>query len=326
MLVVDRGAGTLADRRFVDFPEYVNAGDCVTFNDTRVLPARLYGRRARTGGAVEALLVKPVSPSQGQDEHDEPGLWEALLRPGRKMRLGDRAVFGDVLEARVVAEGEGGLRTLEFTPADRVIEIVERIGHTPLPPYIRRPVESRDEPTDRERYQTVFAKHPASAAAPTAGLHFTPEILSAIEARGAQRAEITLEVGLGTFQSVRVENVEEHHMHAERFSISEEAAAKIRKADRVVAVGTTTARTLEHAAAEGRERLGWGHGETDIFITPGYRFQAVGALLTNFHLPESTLLMLVAAFAGRELTLQAYRHAVEERYRFYSYGDCMLIV
>lgn len=316
MLVLDRAARTFSDRRFLDLPEYVGPGDCVVFNNTRVLPARLYGRRARTGGAIEVLLLRPV---------DGPTYWEALVRPGRKMRLRDRVLFGDELEATVVSQQEGGLRTLELATSDEgldVIDVIERIGHMPLPPYIERD----DVEADRERYQTVYSCELGSAAAPTAGLHFTPEILAALEERGARRAEVTLHVGLGTFQPVRAENIDEHTMHSEIFSIEEDAARTIRSAERILAVGTTTVRTLEHAARAGRESIQPTDGETDIFIKPGHRFQAVDRMLTNFHLPESTLIMLVAAFAGKELTMEAYGHAVAEEYRFYSYGDCMLIL
>lgn len=308
MLVVDRSTGSLRDSVFRSFPEHVGEGDVVVFNNTRVLPARLHGKRSG-GGLSETLLVKKVS--------DSPLRWKALVRPGRKMRVGDVVRYPGGLEATVVERGEFGLRTLEFTPAEDFYPTLERIGRMPLPPYIKR--SAGDE--DRERYQTVFARESGSAAAPTAGLHFTPEILDAIRARGAQTAEVTLHVGLGTFQPVHTETVEEHVMHAESFWIPEETVKAVQAAKRVVAVGTTCVRTLEHWA-----RTGETSGETDIFIYPGFEFRCVDALLTNFHLPDSTLILLVAAFLGKDKTLAAYRHAIEQRYRFYSYGDCMLIL
>jgi len=307
MLVVDRNTGAWQDRMFRDLPEQLSPGDLVVFNNTRVLPARLHGKRSG-GGLSETLLVKKVS--------DEPLRWEALVRPGRKMRVGDVVRYPGGLEAKVVERGEFGLRTLEFTPAEDFYATVERIGRMPLPPYIKR--SAGDE--DRERYQTVFARESGSAAAPTAGLHFTPKIVDAIRARGAKTAEVTLHVGLGTFQPVHAETVEEHEMHAESFWISEETVQALRAAKRVIAIGTTCVRTLEHWA-----RTGETSGETDIFIYPGLEFHCVSAILTNFHLPDSTLILLVAAFLGKEKTLAAYRHAIEQEYRFYSYGDCMLI-
>jgi S-adenosylmethionine:tRNA ribosyltransferase-isomerase len=333
MLHLRRDTGTLGDTRFREFPELLRPGDLVVFNNTRVFPARLYGHRSGVRaqklspanpasreflkGRVEALLVRRV-PGEGET-------WEALVRPGRKIGVGERLYFGDgELEAEVVARGEFGERTLRFAPGADFFAAVERIGHVPLPPYIAR----QDTPADRERYQTVFARERGSVAAPTAGLHFTPEILDRIRARGIETAEVTLHVGLGTFQPVHAEVVEENKLHREWFAISEEAAAKVNHAldagRRVVAVGTTTVRTLEFAArASGR--LTAQSGEADLFIYPGFQFRVVHAMLTNFHLPKSTLLMLVAAFAGRDLTLEAYRHAVQQKYRFYSYGDCMFI-
>ncbi len=314
MLVVDRAAGTWRDRRFLDLPEYLKPRDCLVLNNTRVLPARLYGRRRGATGLVEVLLVKRVG--------HEPMRWEALVRPGRKMRVGEVVEFPGGLSGAIVDRGEYGLRTLEFQPPEGFFETLERIGHMPLPPYIKR----ADSDEDRGRYQTVFAKESGSAAAPTAGLHFTPEVLRRCEEAGAEKAEITLHVGLGTFQPVRVDEIEAHRMHSEVFEVDAPAAESLRRAERVVAVGTTAVRTLETAVRRGDGRIQACSGETDIFIYPGFEFQAVGAMLTNFHLPESTLLMLVSAFAGRELSLAAYRHAVEERYRFFSYGDCMLII
>ncbi len=322
MLVIDRQAGTWQDRTFLDFPSLLEAGDRLVLNNTRVLPARLFGQREAgpdslqpPTGVVEALLTKPVS--------EQPLRWEALVRPGRKLDIGQRVTFSDRLRATVVAKGERGVRVLEFdSPGDFYAEL-ERVGHVPLPPYIQR----EDQASDRERYQTVYAAQPGAAAAPTAGLHFTEEVLSACRSRGVETVEITLHVGLGTFQPVHVDRVEEHQMHSERYEISETAAKALSSGEgRIVAAGTTSVRTLEAAAQRGNGAIQAGSGETDIFIYPGYDFQAVDALLTNFHLPQSTLLMLVCAFAGQELMLEAYRHAVRERYRFFSYGDCMLIV
>lgn len=309
MLVADRQTGSLRDSHFREFPQLVGPGDLVVFNNTRVLPARLHGRRSG-GGRAETLLVKKVS--------DTPLRWEALVRPGKKIRVGDVVRYEGGLEATIVERGEFGLRTLEFTPAEEFYPTLERIGEMPLPPYIKRPSEEEE---DRERYQTVYARESGSAAAPTAGLHFTPEILDAIRARGAKTAEVTLHVGLGTFQPVHAETVEEHAMHAESFWIPGETVEAIQSAKRVIAIGTTSVRTLEHWA-----RTGETSGETDIFLYPGQEFRCVNAMLTNFHLPDSTLILLVAAFLGKDKTLTAYRHAIEHEYRFYSYGDCMLIL
>lgn len=325
MLVLDRAAGTWQDRTFRDLSSYLGAGDCLVLNDSRVFPARLLGHRAgvhslpvgrnnpkrreHLSGEVEVFLLRAVS-ADGKD-------WEALVRPGRKMRVGERIVFNGGLEAGIVARGEFGERIVRFQTDADLFPQFERIGHVPLPPYIKRP----DEAADRERYQTVFAREKGSVAAPTAGLHFTPEILDACRARGADIAYVTLHVGLGTFQPLHEEQVERARLHSERYRITPENAAKIHAARRLVAVGTTSVRTIETALRSGREQ-----GETDIFIYPGYEFRGVGALLTNFHLPRTSLLLLVCAFAGKDLTIAAYRHAVEARYRFYSYGDCMLIV
>jgi len=350
-------SGALEDRWFREFPELLRAGDLVVFNNTRVFPARLYGRRGvrsspgnqnpqvstertsqnphplakdarRVGhpGRVEVLLTRQVRM--------EPNEWECLVRPGRKIGVGERLFFGeqDELQAEVIGRGEFGERRIRFEPADDFFGIVEEIGHIPLPPYIAR----GDSSGDRERYQTVYARERGSVAAPTAGLHFTSEILARMRERGIETAEVTLHVGLGTFQPVRSERVEEHQIHSEAYSISEEAAEKIgrarRESRRIVAVGTTTVRTLEYAAQQnenphspGAGEIRAGAGEANLFIYPGYKFQVVQALLTNFHLPQSTLLMLVCALGGKENVMRAYEHAVRERYRFYSYGDCMLV-
>jgi len=328
MLVVYRSEGRWEDRTFREFPSFLRTGDCLVLNDSRVFPARLFGRRAGLhalpvgknnpkrneylSGEVEVFLLRPV----GADGRD----WDALVRPGRKMPVGEKIHFADGLEAEIVARGEFGERTIRFHRAAGLYEEFEKIGHVPLPPYIKR----GDEARDRERYQTVFAREKGSVAAPTAGLHFTPEILQQCRAAGAEVAYVTLHVGLGTFQPLHAEQVEQGRLHAERYRITEDNAAKMRAARRLVAAGTTSVRTVESALRTGEIRAQ--SGETDIFIYPGFEFRGAGAMLTNFHLPKTSLLLLVSAFAGRELTLAAYRHAVEARYRFYSYGDCMLII
>jgi S-adenosylmethionine:tRNA ribosyltransferase-isomerase len=328
MLVLHRAERRWEDRSFRDFPSYLHPGDCLVLNDSRVFPARLFGRRAGVralpigkknpkrheylSGAVEVFLLRPVSADGKQ--------WEALVRPGRKMPTGERIRFENGMEGEITGRGAFGERTIQFqTDADPFQEF-EKIGHVPLPPYIKR----ADQPADRERYQTVFAREKGSVAAPTAGLHFTPEILEQCRARGAETAYVTLHVGLGTFQPLHAEQVEQARLHGERYSINEENAAKMRAARRLVAVGTTSVRTIETALQRGLMEAQ--HGETDIFIYPGFTFRGTGAMLTNFHLPRTSLLLLVCAFAGTELALAAYAHAVEQRYRFYSYGDCMLIV
>jgi len=335
LLHLHRETGKFEDRAFRDFPGLLRQGDLLVVNNSRVFPARLFGRRSGLHaqplssrnpasrdflrGRVEVLLTRQSGPEE----------WQALVRPGRKIGVGERVTFGDnsELQAEIIARGEFGERTLRFQRVPDFFAVVEKLGHVPLPPYIAR--EDRKE--DRERYQTVYARREAlgSVAAPTAGLHFTPATLAQLRARGIEIVEVTLHVGLGTFQPVHAERVEDHKMHRESFSISDEAAAKINGAleqlRRVVAVGTTTVRTLEYAAQQGDGRIRAGSGEADIFIYPGFTFHVVGALLTNFHLPQSTLLMLVSAFAGLEKVLPAYEHAVQEAYRFFSYGDCMLI-
>ena len=336
LLRVNRGSGGLQDGRFRDFPDLVRTDDLIVFNNTRVFPARLYGRRSGAKaqpvssrnpsaqdflkGRVEVLLTRQISQN--------PNEWECLVRPGRKIGVGERLFFGDEseLQAEVIARGSFGERRIRFYPAPDFFGLIERLGHVPLPPYIDRP----DRPGDRDRYQTVYARERGSVAAPTAGLHFTPEILARVQDCGIETTEITLHVGLGTFQPVRVDRVEDHRLHRESYEISNEAATKINRAlsagRRVVAVGTTTVRTLEYVAGQSEDgRVQPGRGEADIFIHPGYEFRVVGALLTNFHLPQSTLLMLVCAFAGKEPVMHAYRHAVAQKYRFYSYGDCMFV-
>jgi len=348
MLILDRTTGSLADRTFADLPSLLNPGDLLVLNDSRVIPARLFARRANArgrqepSGLIEVLLTAPAAE----------GNWNALVRPGRKVRVGDHLEFhpegagatgrsgpmgsaegagafrplNQLLRAEVIASGEFGERTLRFAPVNDFYAALEQIGHMPLPPYIKR----EDANTDRERYQTVFAQHRGSVAAPTAGLHFTPSVLEAIQARGVEIAKITLHVGLGTFAPLRVERLNEIHLHSERYTLSAETAEALNRARaenrRIVAVGTTTVRTLEHCARiAGAAQLQPHTGETSIFISPGYEFRIVNAILTNFHLPQSSLLMLVSAFAGRERVLAAYVHAVRQQYRFFSYGDCMLI-
>jgi S-adenosylmethionine:tRNA ribosyltransferase-isomerase len=336
MLHVRRQTGAFEDRVFRDFPDMLRTGDLVVLNNTRVFPARLYGRRSGAKaqplssrnpatrdflhGRVEVLLTRQLT--------EDPNDWECLVHPGRKVGVGEHLFFGerDDLEAEVLSRGAFGERRIRFRPTTNFFNLIETLGHVPLPPYIAR----ADRRGDRERYQTVYARERGSVAAPTAGLHFTPEILGQLHERGIETAELTLHVGLGTFQPIRVERVEDHRLHKEHYSIGQGAATAINRAleqqRRIVGVGTTTVRTLEYAIAQSSD--GWiapQEGEADLFIYPGFMFRIVGALLTNFHLPESTLLMLVCAFGGREAVLQAYGHAVQQGYRFYSYGDCMFL-
>ena len=352
LLHLNRLPRSWQDRSFREFPNLLRSDDLLVVNNTRVFPARLYGHRSGQRaqslspqnpaardflrGRVEVLLTRQVA--------DDPNEWECLVRPGRKIGVGEKLYFvgppgsppddPPQLEAGVTERGSFGERRIRFAPVIDFFAIVERIGHVPLPPYIDRD----DRAADRDRYQTVYAQAPGSmarsVAAPTAGLHFTPKILEQIRRRGVEIAEITLHVGLGTFQPVRVEKVEDHKMHREWYEIPAEAAQAVNQAKaekrRVVAVGTTTVRTLEYAAGLSEERTGGnrveaGRGEADAFIYPGYRFRIVDALLTNFHLPQSTLLMLACALGGKEFVMGAYTHAVETGYRFYSYGDCMFV-
>ena len=327
MLVMDRAAGAVRDSTFAEFPALLRPGDVLVLNDSRVIPARLYARRTlrrereKPTGRIEVMLTEPAGKNR----------WRALVRPGRKVAIGERLVFPGpegaiALEAEVLERGQYGERLLEFAPGTDFFAAIERIGHTPLPPYIHRD----DADADRERYQTVYARERGSVAAPTAGLHFTPEILQAIRARGVEIARVTLHVGLGTFAPLRVERVAEVRLHKEHYTLSAETAAAVNRARRegrrVVAVGTTVVRTLEACARQAKGGELEAHsGVTEIFIAPGFEFRAVNSLLTNFHLPQSSLLMLVSAFAGRERVLEAYRHAVGRRYRFFSYGDCMFL-
>jgi S-adenosylmethionine:tRNA ribosyltransferase-isomerase len=326
MLVMDR-AGGLRDSNFSEFPNLLQPGDLLVLNDSRVIPARLYARRTlrrereKPTGRIEVMLTE----SAGENE------WHALVRPGRKVAIGEILVFpapsGEIeLKAEVIERGQFGDRLLRFEPVGDFYAALDRIGHIPLPPYIHRD----DAVADRERYQTVYSCERGSVAAPTAGLHFTPQILDTLTARGVEVARITLHVGLGTFAPLRVERVHEVRLHRERYTLSAETADAINRAvaegRRTVAVGTTVVRTLEHCAREASGAPLVSHsGDTEIFISPGFHFRLVGALLTNFHLPQSSLLMLVSAFAGRVRILDAYRHAVERRYRFFSYGDCMFL-
>ncbi|MCL4516930.1 MAG: tRNA preQ1(34) S-adenosylmethionine ribosyltransferase-isomerase QueA [Firmicutes bacterium] len=330
LLVLSRAGGRLAHRRFRDLTEYLAPGDVLVLNDTRVIPARLYGARRREGGPdaggggdssagvpeikVEVLLLKRLADKS----------WETLVRPGRRLKAGDAIVFGGgELLAHVADKTEAGGRVLEFEYEGVFEEILHRLGQMPLPPYITAPLK------DQERYQTVYSRYEGSAAAPTAGLHFTPGLLEEIAGRGVKIVYLTLHVGLGTFRPVQAEEIEEHQMHSEFYTVAAAAAAAInaarRAGKRVFAVGTTAIRTLETVAADTGE-IAPGSGWTSIFIYPGYRFKAVDALITNFHLPKSTLLMLVSAFTGRELILAAYREAIARGYRFFSFGDAMLIL
>lgn len=335
MMVIDRARGTFTDHRFRELASILEPGDLMVFNNTRVIPARLLGRRRGTRSqpigkgnpAAREYLTGKTELLLTRREGDD--IWQGLVHPGRKVRTGEVLVFGreGELQAEVLRRGERGLRRVRLVSRRGTVdEAIERLGHVPLPPYIDR----RDEPRDREAYQTVFARVPGAVAAPTAGLHFSERVLAELRSRGVETSEITLHVGPGTFRPVHAERIEEHRMDPELFEIGPQAAARINAAltagRHVVAIGTTTVRVLEDAMRARGGPIDPGSGETSLFIYPGFRFRVVGALLTNFHLPRSTLLMLVAAFAGRELTLNAYRHAVEERYRFYSYGDCMLIV
>lgn len=313
LLVLDKETGKTEHHVFKEIVNYLEEGDCLVINDTKVLPARLIGAKVGTDAKIEVLLLK-------RKEND---VWETLVKPGKKAKPGTKISFGDgILVGEVLDIVEEGNRLIQFQYDGIFEEVLDQLGEMPLPPYITHHLE------DKNRYQTVYAKHTGSAAAPTAGLHFTPELLKQIEEKGVDIARVTLHVGLGTFRPVKVDNILEHHMHSEFYQIDEEAAEKINRAKdnghRVICVGTTSCRTIESAAENGRLRAtsGW----TEIFIYPGYEFKILDCLITNFHLPESTLIMLVSALAGREYVLNAYKEAVEERYRFFSFGDAMLII
>ena len=314
LLIVDRETGQFSDQHFDNIIDQLEPGDALVMNNTRVLPARLYGTKPETGGHVELLLLKNT---QGD-------FWEVLAKPAKRLRVGARVSFGDGrLTATVTEELEHGGRIVRFDYQGIFLEVLESLGEMPLPPYIHEKLE------DRERYQTVYAKENGSAAAPTAGLHFTEELLDKIAAKGVKLVYLTLHVGLGTFRPVSVDNLEEHEMHSEFYSLSEEAAETLRQVKasghRIVAVGTTSIRTLETIGSKFEGQIQADSGWTNIFIKPGYQWKIVDAFSTNFHLPKSTLVMLVSAFAGRQLTLQAYEHAIAERYRFFSFGDAMFI-
>ena len=312
LLVLDKTTGAREHRHFYDLPEYLRPGDCMVLNDSRVIPARLIGARP-TGGAIEVVLLRDLGDKR----------WECLVRPGKKMRPGHRVIFGDgELTGEVESVSEGGNRVIRFQYEGIFLEILEKLGRMPLPPYIK------EQLADPERYQTVYSKHPGSAAAPTAGLHFTPELLDKIRAMGVDVRFVTLHVGLGTFRPVKAEDIEDHEMHSEFCTVPADTAEAVNRAKaaggRVVSVGTTSCRTLESFTGEDgvlRADSGW----TNIFIYPGYRFKCIDALVTNFHLPGSTLVMLVSALAGRENILAAYKEAVEMEYRFFSFGDAMFI-
>lgn len=313
LMVLDRKTGKIEHRIFRDVTEYLEPGDCLVINDTKVIPARLIGKKEDTDAKIEVLLLK-------RKEND---IWETLVKPGKKAKIGTELVFGEgILRAKVVDIVEEGNRLIQFFYEGIFEEILDKLGQMPLPPYITHQLK------DKNRYQTVYAKHEGSAAAPTAGLHFTPELLNKIKEKGVRIAHVTLHVGLGTFRPVKVEDVTKHHMHSEFYVVEEEQAALInetkRSGHKVVAVGTTSCRTLESATDE-KGILKAGSGWTEIFIYPGYRFKMIDKLITNFHLPESTLLMLVSALAGKENILNAYQEAVKEKYRFFSFGDAMMI-
>jgi len=334
MMVLNRAEQSLCDAAFRDLSDILRPGDLLVVNNTKVFPARLLGRRrgtqaqkvGRHNPAVREYLTTEIELLLTRNEGDD--VWTGLVHPGRKIRTGEVLVFGDEeLEAEVLGRGEYGLRKVRLAAREgSVANVIDHLGHVPLPPYVSRP----DEPMDRETYQTVYAKVRGAVAAPTAGFHFTQRIFDALGARGIDICEITLHVGPGTFRPVQVEDVEDHKMEAEQFEISAAAAQTITKAidehRRVIAVGTTSVRALESVALEHEGKVVATRGETNLFILPGFEFRVIQGLLTNFHLPKSTLLMLVSAFAGRDVTFRAYQHAIEERYRFYSYGDCMLIL
>ena len=345
LLALDRASGAIEHRSIADLPGLLRPTDLLVVNNTRVFAARLLGHRVPSGGAVECLLLKPLAPAHpepratpatpiSEASREPPAdsvVWEALMHPGQKLKPGAVVRFdgaGGVLMGEVLARHFQGRRTIRLWPeaGGDVTSLIDALGHVPLPPYIRR----KDTASDRERYQTVFARARGSVAAPTAGLHFTTELLEALTARGVERVEVTLHVGYGTFKPVKVDRVEDHVVDGEAYSIDEDAATAINRAKaagrRVIAVGTTTTRALEDAARRGGGVVWSGSAMADVFMYPGFSFQVIDGLLTNFHLPKSSLLMLVAAFAGRERVLEAYATAVAERYRFYSYGDAMLVV
>ncbi len=312
MLVLSKQHGTFQDNFFRRFPSFIKPGDCIVLNNTRVFPARLHGRRNHPDGAeVEVFLTRPLNPDESE--------WHCMVRPGKRVRKGDVILFAPHFSAEILTHGDFGERSIRFTTEEPVKDLIERVGETPLPPYIHRKAEL----ADKARYQTVFAEKRGSVAAPTAGLHFTPEILDECRQAGAQIAYVTLHVGLGTFAPLRAELVSDIELHHESYEVAEPDAELMRAAKRRICVGTTSVRTVETAMLRGGLRPM--SGETNLFIHPGFHFKGTDAMLTNFHLPQSSLLMLVSAFAGTQLTLRAYQHAVAEKYRFFSYGDCMFI-
>ncbi len=311
LMVLDRESGEVEHKTFIDILEYINTGDCIVINDTKVIPARLYGRR-QTGGAIELLLLNRINLTT----------WETLLKPAKKIKIGEELIFSDKLTGKITEVKEDGNRIIEFSFDGVFEQILDELGEMPLPPYIYEKLE------DKDRYQTVYAKNDGSSAAPTAGLHFTDDVLKKLEEKGVKIARLTLHVGLGTFRPVQVTDTKDHKMHTEKYVVTKECADIInetkRNGGRVFSVGTTSCRTLETVADENglmKEQT----GETDIFIYPGVKFKVVDCLITNFHLPESTLIMLVSAFSSKEITLNAYNQAVKEKYRFFSFGDCMLV-
>lgn len=313
LMVLDREKKTIEDKIFQDIVDYLKPGDCLVRNNTKVIPARLYGIKEETGANIEFLLLKRI----------EGDIWETMVHPGRRLKVGTKVTFGNgILKAEILEVMEGGNRKVKFEYEGIFNEILDQIGLMPLPPYIHETLKQKD------RYQTVYAKNEGSAAAPTAGLHFTEELLKKLQEKGVEIANVTLHVGIGTFRPVKVENIEEHDMHTEHYYIKEEDAEKINKAKekggRIIAVGTTSCRVLESVANE-KGMVKPQEGDTNIFIYPGYKFKCIDSLITNFHLPESTLIMLVSALAGRDYIMQAYQHAVEEKYRFFSFGDAMFI-
>ena len=315
LLVLGKETGNIEHKHFYDILEYLREGDCLVLNNTKVIPARLYGVREGTGAMIEILLLK----------RKENNVWETLVKPGKKAKPGTKIIFGDgLLVGEVLEIVEEGNRLIQFTYEGVFEEILDQLGQMPLPPYITHELK------DKNRYQTVYAKYEGSAAAPTAGLHFTPQLLEKVKEKGVEIAEVTLHVGLGTFRPVKVEDVTQHHMHSEFYEVTEEAASIIKntkaRGGRVICVGTTSCRTIESAAARFDGDIKACSGWTDIFIYPGYQFRLLDGLITNFHLPESTLLMLVSALAGKERVLAAYEEAVKEKYRFFSFGDAMLII
>ena len=320
LMVLDRKKGTVENRSFHNIKEYLRPGDCLVMNDSKVIPARIFGIKEETGAKIEFLLIKRI----------EGDTWETMVRPGKRLKPGDRVSFADDFKAEITGYGEDGTRYAKFQYEGIFLERLEELGQMPLPPYIERP----EDEDDKDMYQTVYARQEGSVAAPTAGLHFTEELLEQIRAMGVKTACVTLHVGIGTFRPVKTENVEDHHMHFEEYSVSREAAdiinETIASGGRIISVGTTSCRTLESAAVfdDSMERyvIREGNSGTDIFIYPGYEFKMVDGLVTNFHLPKSTLLMLISALYDREEILKAYKTAVEERYRFFSYGDAMLII